>query len=72
MKPWLLVITLLSAIVVLTVIPVPQITSRGIELGVDQAQALTYRRARVTTRRAYRRGYRRAAYGAGYYGGCHC
>jgi len=36
----------------------PQVTSRGVELSVDQAQAVTYRRARVTARRVGRREYR--------------
>ena len=40
---------------------------------LDSAEAITYRRARVTYRRAYRRGaraaYYGAGYGAGYYGG---
>ena len=37
-------------------IPVsPQVTPRGLELSVDQAQAVTYRRARVTARRVDRR-----------------
>ena len=40
-------------------IPVsPQVTPRGVELSVDQAQAVTYRRARVTARRVNRRAYR--------------
>ena len=40
-------------------IPVsPQVTPRGVELSVDQAQAMTYRRARVTARRVDRRVYR--------------
>jgi hypothetical protein len=50
---------LLFAAVVLAAIPVsPQVTSRGLELSVDQAQAYTYRRARVTARRVDRRHYR--------------
>ena len=44
---------------VLATIPVsPQVTPRGVELSVDQAQAVTYRRARVTARRVNRRAYR--------------
>jgi hypothetical protein len=44
---------------VLATIPVsPQVTPRGVELSVDQAQAVTYRRARVTARRVDRRVYR--------------
>jgi len=34
------------------------VTPRGMELSVDQAQAVTYRRARVTARRVDRRDYR--------------
>lgn len=44
---------------VLATIPVsPQVTPRGVELSVDQAQAYTYRRARVTARRVDRRDFR--------------
>jgi hypothetical protein len=44
---------------VLATIPVsPQVTPGGVELSVDQAQAVTYRRARVTARRVDRRVYR--------------
>jgi len=40
----------------LATIPVsPQPTQRGVELRVDQAQAITYGRYRRVTRRAYRR-----------------
>jgi len=50
---------LLFAATVLATIPVsPQLTTRGVELSVDQAQAVTYRRARVTSRRVDRRDYR--------------
>jgi hypothetical protein len=43
----------------LATIPVsPQVTPRGVELSVDQAQAVTYRRARVTARRVDRRDFR--------------
>ena len=50
---------LLFAATVLATIPVsPQVTPRGVELSVDQAQAVTYRRARVTARRVDRRDYR--------------
>jgi hypothetical protein len=54
------IIGLLFAAVVLATIPVsPQVTPRGgVELSVDQAQAVTYRRARVTARRVDRRTYR--------------
>jgi hypothetical protein len=53
------IVGLLFAAVVLATIPVsPQVTSRGVELSVDQAQAVTYRRARVTARRVNRRDFR--------------
>ena len=53
------IVGLLFAAVVLATIPVsPQVTSRGLEVSVDQAQAVTYRRARVTARRVDRRVYR--------------
>ena len=53
------IVGLLFAAVVLATIPVsPQVTPRGVELSVDQAQAVTYRRARVTARRVDRRTYR--------------
>jgi hypothetical protein len=58
MKVWSLV-GLLFAATVLAAIPVsPQLTPRGVELSVDQAQAVTYRRARVTARRVDRRDFR--------------
>ncbi len=53
------IVGLLFATVMLATIPVsPQVTPRGVELSVDQAQAWTYRRARVTARRVDRRDYR--------------
>jgi hypothetical protein len=53
------IVGLLFAAVVLATIPVsPQVTPRGVELSVDQAQAVTYRRARVTARRVNRRDFR--------------
>jgi hypothetical protein len=58
MKAWS-VIGLLFAAAVLATIPVsPQVTPRGVELSVDHAQAVTYRRARVTARRTARREHR--------------
>jgi hypothetical protein len=54
-----LIVGLLFAAIMLAMIPVsPQVTPRGVELSVDQAQAYTYRRARVTARRVDRRVYR--------------
>ena len=69
MKVWS-VIGLLFAAAILASVPVsPQVTSRGVELSVGQAQAQTYRRARVTARRVGRRSYRyaRRAYRRGAY-----
>ena len=75
-------IALLFTAVVLTTIPVSlQSTPRGIELRMDTADAITYRRARVTSRRVGRRDYRytrravrRGAYIAPVYGArrCYC
>jgi hypothetical protein len=78
MKLWS-IIGLLFTVAILATMPIsPQVTQRGVELRVDQAQAITYGRYRRVTRRAYRRaGYAAAGlsaaaagyYGAGYYGG---
>ena len=61
---------LLFTAAIIVAIPIsPQVTPRGVELGVDQAQAITYGRYRRLNRRYYRRAYRRGYYGAyGYYG----
>jgi hypothetical protein len=70
MKAWS-VIGLLFAVAILATIPIsPQSTPRGVELRVDEAQAVTYGRYRRVHRRAYRRSYRyaRGAYRRGYYG----
>jgi hypothetical protein len=59
MKAWLLVSLLFTASILSTTPVSPQMTPRGIELSVDQAQAqATYGR----DRRATRRGYRAAGY----------
>jgi hypothetical protein len=73
-KAWSVIGLLFVAAIFATVPISPQVTPRGVELRVDQAQAITYGRYRRVTRRAYRRaGYAAAAgYGvtaAGYYGG---
>jgi len=70
MKAWS-VIGLLFAAAIFATIPVsPQVTQRGVELRVDQAQAITYGRYRRVNRRYYRRAYRRGYYGGyGGYGG---
>ena len=71
MKAWS-VIGLLFAAAIFATIPISaQVTPRGVELSVDQAQAITYGRYRRVHRRAYRRSYRyarRAYRGAYYYG----
>jgi len=68
MKAWS-VIGVLFAAAIFAIIPIsPQATPRGVELSVDQAQAITYGRSRRVHRRVYRRSYRyarRAYYGAG-------
>ena len=68
MKAWSVIGLLFGA--ALATIPIsPQLTPRGVELRIDQAQAITYGRYRRLSRRYYRRAYRRGYYGAyGYYG----
>jgi hypothetical protein len=71
MKAWS-VIGLLFAAAIFATIPIsPQVTLRGVELSVDQAQAITYGRYRRVHRRVYRRDYRyaRRAYRGAYYWG---
>jgi hypothetical protein len=59
MKPWSVIGLLFTAAILATIPVSPQVTQqRGVELSVDQAQAVTYRRARVTARREGRREYR--------------
>ena len=64
MKGWSIIGLLFAAAIFATIPISPQVTPRGVELGVDHAQAITYGRYRRVTRRAYRRG----AYGYGGYG----
>ena len=68
MKAWS-VIGLLFAAAIFAAIPIsPQVTPRGVELSVNQAQAILGHWRRVN-RRVYRRAYRRGYYGYyGYYG----
>jgi hypothetical protein len=73
MRAWTISGLLFTAAILATIPVSPQATQRGVELRVDQAQAITYGRYRRVTRRAYRRagyaagaGYTAAA--AGYYG----
>ena len=71
MKAWS-VIGLLFAAAIFGTVPIsPQVTPRGVELSVDQAQAITYGRYRRVHRRVYRRSYRyaRRAYRRAYYWG---
>jgi len=60
MRVWTIIGLLLTAATLATIPVSPQATKRGVELRVDQAQAITYGRYRRVTRRAYRR----AAYAA--------
>jgi hypothetical protein len=62
MKGWSVIGLLFTAAVLATIPISTQVTPRGVELRVDQAQAITYGRYRRVTRRAYRRaGYAAAA-----------
>jgi hypothetical protein len=74
MRLWTILGLLFTAAILATIPVATQVTQRGVELRVDQAQAVTYGRYRRVTRRAYRRtgyaapaGYTAPA--AGYYGG---
>jgi hypothetical protein len=70
MKAWSVIGLLFAAAVFATVPISPQVTPRGLELSVDQAQAITYGRYRRVYRRTYRRAYRRSywgVYGSSYY-----
>jgi hypothetical protein len=69
MKAWSVIGLLFTAAILATIPVSPQVTPRGVELRVDQAQAITYGRYRRVNRRYYRRAYRRGYYGGyGYYG----
>jgi len=57
MKVWSVIGLLFTAAIIATIPISPQVTPRGVELSVGQAQAITYGRYRRVTRRAYRRGY---------------
>jgi hypothetical protein len=54
MRVWTIVGLLFTAAILATIPVSPQATQRGVELRVDQAQAITYGRYRRVTRRAYR------------------
>jgi hypothetical protein len=62
MKAWSAIGLLFTAAIIATIPISPQVTPRGVELSVDQAQAVTYGRYRRVYRRAYLRSY------FGYYG----
>jgi hypothetical protein len=66
MKAWSVIGLLLAAAIFATVPISPQVTTRGVELSVDEAHAITYGRYRRVHRRSYR--YARRAYRRGYYG----
>jgi len=66
MKAWSVIGLLFTAAIIATIPISPQVTPRGVELSVDQAQAGTYGHYRRVNRRVYRRAYRRSYYG--YYG----
>jgi hypothetical protein len=61
MKTWSVIGLLLTAAIIAAMPISLQVTLRGLELGVSQAQAVYYGHYRRGYRRAYRRGY--------YYGG---
>jgi hypothetical protein len=69
MKAWSVIGLLFAAAIFATIPMSAQVTPRGVELSADQAQAVTYRRARVTARRVGRREFRhvRRAVRRGYY-----
>ena len=85
MRAWSVIGLLFMAAIFATIPISPQVTQRGVEVSVDQAQAITYGRNRRVNRRLLRRGaaltplaaalspwaYRRAGYAApaGYYYG---
>jgi hypothetical protein len=58
MKGWSVIGLLFAAAIVATVPISPELTPRGVELKVDQAQAVTYGRYRRTARRVARRDFR--------------
>jgi hypothetical protein len=65
MKAWSVIGLVFTAAIIATIPISPQVTPLGVELSVNQAQAITYGRYR----RVYRRAYHRSYYGYyGYYG----
>jgi hypothetical protein len=57
MRVWPVIGLLFTAAIVATIPISPQVTPRGVELSVDQAQAVTHGRYRRAVRHAYGRGY---------------
>ena len=57
MKAWSVVGQLLAAAIFASIPISPQVTPRGLELGVDEAKAITYGHYRRVHRRVYRRAY---------------
>jgi hypothetical protein len=57
MRIWPVIGLLLGAAVIATIPVSPQVTPRGVELSVDQAQAVTRGHYRRAVRHAYGRGY---------------
>jgi len=57
MKAWSVIGLLFTAAIIATMPISLQVTPRGVELGVNQAQAITYGHYRRVSRRVYRRGY---------------
>jgi hypothetical protein len=62
MKAWSVIGLVFTAAIIATIPISPQVTPLGVELSVNQAQAITYGRYRRVYRRAYRPNY------FGYYG----
>jgi hypothetical protein len=58
MKAWSIVGLAFAATIFATIPLSPQVTSRGLALNVDQAQAITYGHARRVSRRVDRRDFR--------------
>jgi uncharacterized membrane protein len=56
MRAWSVIGLLFMAAIFATIPISPQVTQRGVEVSVDQAQAVTYARQRRANRRLLRRG----------------
>lgn len=74
-KLWAVIALVILAALLVSIPVSVQPTRNGLEIGISEANAITYRRARVTHRRVYRRTARRVYRGTGvYYGArrCYC